>query len=59
MDDLVLMAELEKEAVEKFRAWKRTMERRGLRVNMDKTKVVISGEEPMIRMKSGDSGRWR
>ncbi len=29
------------------------MERRGLRVNMEKTTVMISGEEPMIRMESG------
>ncbi len=44
------MAESEEEAVEKFRTWKRGMERRGLRVNMENTKVMISGEEPMIRM---------
>ena len=52
-DDLVLMAESEEEAVEKFRTWKREMERRGLRVNMEKTKVVISGEELVVRMESG------
>ncbi len=48
-DDLVLIPESE-EAVEKFRERKRGMERRGMRVNMEKTKVVISGEEPMIRI---------
>ncbi len=53
VDDLVLMAEMEEEAVEKFSAWKRRMDSRGLRVNMEKTKVVISGEELMIRMESG------
>ncbi len=52
-DDLVLFAESEKEAVEKFRTWKREMERRGLRVNIEKTKVVKSGEELRIRMESG------
>ncbi len=52
-DDLGLMAESEEEAVEKFRAWKRERGRGGLRVNMEKTKVVISGEEPRIRMESG------
>ncbi len=52
-DDLVLMAESEEEAAEKFRVWKRRMKRRDLRVNMEKTKVVISGEEPRIRMESG------
>ncbi len=29
------------------------VETKGLRVNMEKTKVVISGEEPMIRMENG------
>ncbi len=38
-DDLVLMTEIEEKAVEKFRMWKREMDRRGLRVNMEKTKV--------------------
>ncbi len=52
-DELMLMAELEEEAVEEFRTWMREMERRGLRVNMEKTKVVISGEEPRLTMESG------
>ncbi len=52
-DDLVMMAESEEEAVEKFTTWKGEMERRGLRVKMEKTKFVISGEEPRIRMESG------
>ncbi len=50
---LVLMVESEEETVEKFKAWKRGMERRGLRVKMEKTMDVVSGEEPMIRMESG------
>ncbi len=52
-DNLVLMAESEEEAEEKFSAWKREMERRGMRVNIEKTKVVMSVEEPRIRMESG------
>ncbi len=52
-DELVLMAESESKAMEKFRVWKRKWRRRGLRVNIEKTKVVISGEEPKIRMESG------
>ncbi len=55
-DDLVLLAESEDEAVEKFNACKWGMEKRGLRVNMEKMKVMISGEEPMIRM-SGEIRR--
>ncbi len=54
-DDLVLMPESEEGAVEKLRSWQRGMERRGLRVNMEKMKVMISGEEPMVRV---DSGRY-
>ncbi len=48
-DDLVLMAESEEEALEKFNAWKRGMERRGLRANMEKMKAMISGGEPIGR----------
>ena len=33
-DDLVLMAETEEEVVERFSAWKRGIEKRGLKVNM-------------------------
>ncbi len=52
-DDLALMVELEEKAVEKFSAWKRGIERRELRGNLEKMKVMISGEELMIRMESG------
>jgi hypothetical protein len=39
-DDLVLLAESEEELMEKFRHWKDGMEAKGLRVNMEKTKVM-------------------
>ena len=39
--------------MEKFEAWKEEMKRRGLKVNMDKTKVLISGKEPRRIMESG------
>ncbi len=52
VDDLVLLAESEEEVLGKFSAWKRGMGRRGLRVNMEKKKV-ISGEKAMMRMESG------
>ena len=52
-DDLVLMAESQDEVVERFEAWKGSMERRGLKVNMDKTKVLISGKEPRRVMERG------
>ena len=41
-DDLVLIAEDEQSAEEKFSKWKEGMESKGLRVNLKKTKVMIS-----------------
>ena len=52
-DDLVLMAETEEEVVEKFRAWKRGMEKRGLKVNMEKTKMMVLGRKPAVTPESG------
>ena len=43
-DDLVIIASSEKELVERLRVWKKSMEDRGLRVNMPKTKCMVSGE---------------
>lgn len=43
-DDLVLIAEDEREAQEKFRRWREGLSSKGLRVNVDKTKVMISRE---------------
>ena len=39
-DDLVLVAETEKLLMEKLCKWKKGMELKGLRVNIDKTKVM-------------------
>jgi hypothetical protein len=39
-DDLVLMAETEELLMEKLRIWKSNMEAKGLRVNLEKTKVM-------------------
>ena len=39
-DDLVLVAESEKELLEKIKLWKQGLEVNGLRVNMEKTKVM-------------------
>ena len=43
-DDLVLMADSMKELQIKFDRWKSAIERKGLKVNMGKTKVMVSGE---------------
>ena len=42
-DDLVLIAESMEELVEKFNTWKEGIESKGLKVNMGKTKVMVSG----------------
>jgi len=39
-DDLALLAESEEKLLEKIGLWKRRMEEKGLKVNMDKTKVM-------------------
>ena len=39
-DDLALIAETEEELVEKIKRWEHGMEKKGLRVNAAKTKVI-------------------
>jgi len=47
-DDLVVIAESEDELMKRLREWKGNVENRGIRVNMNKTKVVISGEQQKV-----------
>jgi hypothetical protein len=42
-DDLVVMAESLEDCTAKLKAWKTGMENKGLRVNMRKTKIMLSG----------------
>ena len=51
--DLVITAESEKEAVRKFGVWKRQMETNGLNENINKTKLMVMGREPAVRIKRG------
>ena len=44
-DDLVLMSETMEGLREKFWKWKEAFESKGLKVNLGKTKVVVSGAE--------------
>ena len=44
-DDLVLMSETMEGLREKFWKWKEALERKGLKANLGKTKVVVSGAE--------------
>ena len=41
-DDFVLTAERMEELIEKFKKWKEDMETNGLRLNMKKTKIMVS-----------------
>ena len=54
-DDLVLTAGSKEEVVDKFERWKRDTERGGLKVNIGKTKGMVTGEEPGRRL---EYGRW-
>jgi len=42
-DDLVVIAENKDDLFKRLNDWKDNMENRGMRVNMNKTKVMISG----------------
>jgi hypothetical protein len=54
-DDLCLIAEAEEELVERIICWKNAMKLKGLRVNMDKMKVMCCE----VRTKQAEnSGRW-
>ena len=43
-DDLVVIAETEGDLITRLNEWKDNVENRGMRVNVNKTKVMISGE---------------
>ena len=51
-DDLVLTAETWEEVVEEFKRWKMALERRGMKVNMNKTKIMVTGKES-VPIRSG------
>ena len=53
-DDLKIIAETLSELLEKFRVWKVNLESKGLRVNVDKTKILVSAHntpKPVDRSK--------
>ena len=52
-DDLVIMAEERDDVVERFNRWKENLEERGMKINMEKTKVMITGEAPAKREEVG------
>ena len=51
-DDLAVIAETEEELIKRLNVWKDNVESKGMRVNMNKTKVMISGEHQKVRQKA-------
>ena len=47
-DDLVLMSESLEDLQERFQRWRRALEGKGLKVNVGKTKMMVSGTEGEI-----------
>ena len=47
-DDLVVTAETEGDLIKRLNEWKDNMQIRGIRVNMNKTKVMVSGEQQKV-----------
>ena len=47
-----MIAETEEELIERLREWKENVESKGMRVNMNKTIVMISGERQKVRHKA-------
>ena len=54
-DDLVEIAETEQDLIKRLNGWKDNLENRGMRINMNKTKVMISGERQKPMQKAA---RW-
>jgi len=47
-----VIAETEEKQIKRLGEWKDNVERKGMRVNMNKTKVMISEERQMVRQKA-------
>jgi len=52
---MVVIDETEEDLIKKLNEWKNNVENRGTRVNMNKTKVIISGERQKPMQKAA---RW-
>ena len=52
-DDLVFIADTQEECISKLKAWKAGMESKGIRVNMKKTKFLVSDDGQDVFQKSG------
>jgi len=55
IEDLEVIAETEEELIKRLNEWKDNVVSKGMRVNMNKTKVVISGERQKVTQ---NTVRW-
>jgi len=51
-DDLVVIDETEDDLIKRLNEWKDNVENRGMRVNMNKTKVMIIGQWQKVTQKA-------
>ena len=51
-DDLAVIAETEEEQIKRLNEWQDNVESKGMRVSMNKTKIMISGERQKVRQKA-------
>jgi len=56
-DELAVLAETEEDLIKRLNEWKDKVGSKGTRVNMNKTKVMISGERQMVRQRQ-KTVRW-
>ena len=56
-DDLVLLADTMDEYLSKLANWTKHLEAKGLRVNMGKTKIMISGKNLHSHLSGTQSGK--
>ena len=54
-DDLAVIAETEEELIKRLNEWKDNAESKGMGVNMNKSKVMISGQRQKVRQKAVSS----
>ena len=51
-EDLAVIAETQEELIKRLNEWKDNVESKGMIVNMNKTKIMISGERQKVRQKA-------
>jgi len=54
-DDLIVIAENEDDLIKRLNVWNNNVENRSMKVNMNKTKVMITGECQKVMQKAA---RW-